>query len=283
MSISEGDLLEVESDKSLFVAGQEETIYIQNELSFDEITISLKTTPVFDVGTYVPNSLLERVEIIVLGETEFDLVDVAGADQEPFALLLNRESNNLRNRVGDSNNFFKFKFPQAIGVQHQAYIKIKMNTLTNMSDGAATAITTAATVDIKVKHKLPGPGRRRRISKIVTAIACGTETLTTDFIDPTRVGYKATGVMLALTDDGVLAETNYTKIELLRGSKILAQGTVNQLQEAAKDKYGIAQSDGLVFIKLNTPISASDIQVRITQTGSQTNHRIYYMLSSVQL
>lgn len=278
---ADNQLIDIERDVAVSSAGQEGTIQIKNDISFDQVHLVLGTTPTFTTGTYVDNSLFERLELYVNNTKVYDLINDAEADQEPFALIFQRELMNLKQKVDMSDNYWILDLPRASGQFHNAYLKYKINTITNISDDADTEFDTDPTFHLKVRRKKPNK-RYIRIFKDMERIDMSSETSLTKYLSPSEPTFRTQLLMLILTDDGSIDESNYTNIKLIRGTETIVEGSVNELQEQAKAIFQKAPTTGFIPIFIKDKISQYELQLQITGSAG-TDKKIYIGKSQIRL
>lgn len=265
--------------------GSSVKINIPNDVSFKEITLVYNAPALTGgaVGSYIPNSIYNRLQIVQNGMPSIILISDVNAGIAPYGIQMHRESNQMNNGIGDTAEYLVIKFPTLQSGRQNSYIDILLNSITNIqtrTTGDRTTLT-AGTINCWIKCTNRFPTRETKILK-----NCGILRLSTllgrlsEFINPTQDGYIARTLMLYVEDNYGASNSAVDAIELWKGAEQLINDKYVGLQENNKADSKIAHNTGFLKLTINKVIKPFELQLFTIKEAAGTDVRVYWMLTS---
>ncbi len=264
-----------------YASGGKETVNISEDAEVCRISVRHNsgsftggTTP-----TYVANSLIKQLRLLINGEVFLDWGGDAFTDAMAWGIKALREYNAQMNGIADESEFFELQLPDALPGGAQKTLEIYFSDLGNISDSNPTAYS--GTIDVYIEENDIDADDIYAIKTQYGKYTVGTGTSGSFKLPAIEKDWEAKGILFGFEDNDSFSDTAMSTIEIKLLNEIIFQGTQQSMQQKYQMISKLAFNTGMAYLPLDgRRFNSDELEVRIT-CASGTNKEIHWTLITI--
>jgi len=231
-------------------------------------------------GTYVPNSALAKIHLIVGGKTlvRWDLD--ADAAQVAYGIGAMRELAQALQGIANAAEQFPIPLPDALPIDEKIEVFYEWNTIAKIQTAGGNRTTNTSTMDLYyvLGDTIPGDeilpyvkGGKKNV---------GTSTSYEFTLPATEEGFLCSYLILVGEDNGTPANDAVEFLEIERGEEKIFKGYFTDIQQRYREDFSVAPTTGYAVYDMEGRAFGSDeISIKVTKpSGAGTDVDVHFVM-----